>query len=86
VSTSQKTHYYLCHASYKDKKAGHNLDQDIRLDFSIPTNKITKSFLEGFTNQIQIETQKKYPEMEVYDVRINSVSYLGEMTEAEFNS
>ncbi|MCO8069285.1 hypothetical protein NI468_01850 [Acinetobacter lwoffii] len=86
MSVAQKLHHYLCHASFKDKKSGHEFNQDIRLNFTIPTNKITKSFLKDFTQKIQTETQKKHPEMEIYDVYINSVSYLGEMTEAEFNS
>lgn len=86
MSSVQKSHYYLCHASYKDKNAGHTFNQDIILDFSIPTNKITKSFLNNFTKDVHAATQKKHPEMDIYDVRINSVSYLGEMTEQEFNS
>ncbi|EMJ3295159.1 hypothetical protein MJ012_00925 [Acinetobacter baumannii] len=83
---NQNLHFYICHASFKDRKSGHDFNQDIRLDFSIPTNKITKSFLRDFTKRIENDAQAKYPEMDIHDVKINSISYMGYMTEQEFNS
>lgn len=86
MSQSIKQHYYLCHATYIDNKAGHGLRADINLNFNRPTSLINKSFLKNFTEQIRTETQLKYPEMEISDVRINSISYLGYMTDEEFNA
>ena len=86
MSSSQKLHHYLCHANFKDQNSEINLNKDMTFNFSLPTNKITKTFLNGLSETVRSILLEHHPTMNLYDIRINSISYLGEMTEEEFNS
>lgn len=81
-----KKHWFMVHGSFKNSVLGHDIDQSYNGDFSLNSSKITKSTIEKVRRAILDEIQNKNPQVKVENFRINSLSYLGEMTEEEFNS
>jgi hypothetical protein len=84
--STQKKHFYIAHASFKDSHADHDFDQQYNSTIDLNTNRITKAILEKVRLYIVNEIETDYPELGVKEFRLNSLSYLGEMTIEEFNS
>lgn len=83
---NQKKHWYIVHGSFKNPLLGHDIDQSFNGDFNLSSSKITKSTLDKVRLSLVDFIENNNPQVKVKDFRINSISYLGEMTEAEFNS
>lgn len=86
MTSTSKRHYYLAHCSFKNRNAGHDIDQSVNSDFTTSSNLLNKSSLENIKASILNKVVTENPNMDIYDFRLNSLSYLGEMTEEEFNS
>ncbi|HJE74367.1 hypothetical protein ABLU22_01375 [Acinetobacter lwoffii] len=84
--SDQKKHWYIVHGSFKNPNLEHDLDQSFNGDFSLSSSKITKSTLEKVRLSLVDFIKNNNPGVAVKDFRINSISYLGEMTQEEFNS
>lgn len=85
MSNLDKKHYYLVHATFTDSN-NHNLSHDYDGTLCLKDTKVTKSVLDDIRNSITAHIQNQKPEIGISDFILTSVSYLGEMTEAEFNS
>ena len=86
IMSDQKKHFYLVHGSFKNPALGHDIDQSFNGDINLSSTKITKSVLEEVRISLENYIQNKNPQIKVVNFRINSISYLGEMTKEEFNS
>ncbi|CAH1073595.1 hypothetical protein K5D27_09465 [Acinetobacter baumannii] len=84
--SNQKKHYYIAHASFKNSLAAHDIDQQYNSTIDLETNKLTKSILEKIRLHMVNNIETNYQNIGVKDFRLNSLSYLGEMTQEEFES
>lgn len=83
---TQKKHFYITHASFKDANQVNGIEQQYNSTIDTDTNKITKSSLEEIRLHMVKDIETKWPNIRVKELRLNSLSYLGEMTHEEFNS
>lgn len=85
MSNLEKQHYYLVHATFTDSN-NHNLSHSYDGTLRLKDTKVTKSVLDNIRDSITANIQNQQPAIGISDFILTSVSYLGEMTEAEFNS
>ncbi|MCK0901038.1 hypothetical protein B9X75_10595 [Acinetobacter pittii] len=86
MTNSNTLHYYIAHSSFKDRNSGNDFDLSVNSDLTLASNVITKAILSNIKESILTKIIAENPHMNVYDYRLNSFSYLGEMTEEEYNS
>lgn len=79
-------HYYLGCASFKNRNGSDDLSQYFVADFCLNKTQLTKAVLADITKSLLEDVKSKNPNMDIYDFTLNSISYLGCMTEEEFNS
>lgn len=84
--SSQKRHYFLTFATFKDHFLPHDLSQEYKAVVDLNTNKITNSILEDIKLHILKDIETNFPNISVKNLQLNSLSYLGEMTPEEFNT
>lgn len=79
-----KRHYFLTYATLVDANTGVSMDATIKQGYN--TKVINESALKYIETQIEAFVKSKDSSITPQNIEIRSVSYLGEMTEAEFNS
>ncbi|CAM86188.1 hypothetical protein KTJ63_02930 [Acinetobacter baumannii] len=84
--SNQKKHYYIAHATFKNANLANDADQQYNTTIDLDGNKLTKSFLKKLELHIVKDIESNWPNISVKDLRLNSISYLGEMTKEEFES
>ncbi|MDV7389202.1 hypothetical protein [Acinetobacter baumannii] len=84
MTDNQKHHHFMFSAVYKERNDGPL--QFHFGTFSFPFKNITKNMLKQVEEQTLQGFKQNNPEDEVYEYKLVSMSYLGEMTHAEFNS
>ncbi|MFL9506822.1 hypothetical protein ACKER8_14615 [Acinetobacter baumannii] len=81
---TSKLHYFLTYATVLDANTGMPMDVTIMQGYN--SKVINKSGLKYIETQIEAFVKSKDSSITPQNIEIRSVSYLGEMTEAEFNS
>lgn len=81
---SEKKHWFFVYATYENL-ADNSLNKTDG-EFSLPSNKVTKTLKEGIKNDLIAIVKSKNPEVIINNFQLISLSYLGEMTVDEFNS
>ncbi|WP_065718154.1 hypothetical protein [Acinetobacter baumannii] len=82
--STETFHYFLTYATFIDVTTGEIGNLTITQGYA--DNKITKSGLKFIASEIEKYVKSQDPSRVIKDIDIKSVSYLGEMTETEFNS
>ncbi|MDP9803238.1 hypothetical protein [Acinetobacter calcoaceticus] len=82
--STQTFHYFLTYATFIDVNTGEI--GNVTATQGYGDNRINKSGLKTIASEIEKFIKSQDPSRVVRDIKIISVSYLGEMTEAEFNS
>ncbi|MGQ4639400.1 hypothetical protein ACUIJ0_12085 [Acinetobacter junii] len=82
--TTNKKHWYFAFANYVNP-ADNSLNK-AEGTFSFTTNKINQSALERIKNDIQNVVKSNNPGLIINNFQLISLSYLGEMTDDEFNA
>lgn len=84
--SSQKRHYFLLHASIRNPNDPQGIEQQYNSTINIETKQITSTLLEKIRLDVVSQIKVNWPEVVVEECRLNSLSYLGEMTPEEFNA
>lgn len=84
--STEKRHFYIAHASFKEMNLSHDIDQQYNTTIDLNTNRITKALLEKIRLHMLNDIKNDFPNVSPTNFRLNSISYLGEMTKEEFES
>lgn len=85
MADNQKLHYFMFTANYKERNNDFAL-QAFYGTFNLPNRNVTKKMLKQVEEQTLEAFKQSNPEDDIYDYRLVSLSYLGEMTSEEFNA
>lgn len=82
--STEKFHYFLTYATFINGKTGEMSNVTIKQGYG--NNVINLSGLKFITSKVEEYIKTLDPTIDPVDIDIKSVAYLGEMTEAEYNS
>lgn len=80
----EKFHYFLTYATFINGTTGEMCNTKIAQGYQFKV--INKSAMALIASQIELHINTLDPSAAPHDIDIKSISYLGEMTEAEYNS